>query len=407
MQENEFRFSQKTLTMKSSMIRKLVATTKGVPGLISLAGGFPSPLTFPKAELAELYGDVIVNDGEDILQYGSSDGDHHLMDELRKLEAPLPLDNAEVLITSGATNGIYLYAGTFIDEGDVILVEAPSFLGSLVAFEATGATLYGVEMDEQGMRLDALQAAIDRAKTAGKTIKFCYIIPEFQNPTGISTSLERRRAILALAAEHGFGVLEDNPYGYLRYEGTPIPSLLHIARQEMGREDIVTQVRSFSKILGPGMRMAYAVGPRAVIAKMCSWQEKVNVSVDCVAQRAVARFLQRGMLMPQVQRICAHYRPLLHTMLSALERHMPPEVTWTRPEGGMFLWVCLPEGMNSEKLFEAAVPHKVAFLPGTPFYPAGEECPHTMRLNFSYPTAEQIEEGVKRLAMLIREAMNR
>ncbi|MCD4828143.1 MAG: PLP-dependent aminotransferase family protein [Candidatus Cloacimonetes bacterium] len=399
-------FSRMTARMKSSMIRELVASTKGIPGLISLAGGFPSPLTFPVAKLAELYREVILTDGADILQYGSSEGDAKLKHEIKQLENLPDLPDDQLLITCGATNGIFLFAKTFIDEGDIILTEAPSFLGSLVAFEGTGAELVGVEMDEDGMRIEALEAAIATAKASGKTIKFCYVIPDFQNPTGITTSLERRRQILAVAARHSFFVLEDDPYGALRYDGESLPPMFQIAREEMGRDDLVTLVKSFSKVLGPGLRLAYVIGTENLIAKLSSWLQKVNVSVDCITQRVIGRFIAEGLLPGQIEHIKSIYRPRLHAMLNTLEQHMPSGVTWTHPQGGMFVWLNLPAGIDADALFEIARAHKVAFLPGSKFFPPGCEQPNSLRLNFSYPTVEQIEVGVERLAILIGHELN-
>jgi 2-aminoadipate transaminase len=397
-------YSHTTQTMKSSMIRELVAVTKGVPGMISFAGGFPNPASFPRESFAEEYRLAVAEDGIDTLQYGASEGDPLLKQELLKFENEPGLTPDEMLVTSGATHAIYLYARTFIDPGDVILSESPSFLGSLVMLEATGAEVIGVDSDEQGPLPVHLVQRLEECKKAGKKVKFFYVIPEFQNPTGVTTSVARRLEVIAVAREYGFGILEDNPYGQLRYYGTSVPSFRDLAREKYNDRDTVTLVKSFSKILGPGARLGYAIGNEKTIHYMCSWMQKTTVTVDCVTQRAAARFFRAGKMQPQIEFLRDFYRPQLKTMLDTLEEYMPDDVTWTHPEGGMFLWLTLPESINTDEIFLKAKEMKVAYLPGSKFYPTGCERYNCMRLNFSYPTSEQILEGIKRLAGLVEEA---
>ena len=392
-------YSEKTLKMKSSMIRALVASTKNIPGLISLAGGFPSPKTFNKDLISDMYKKTVLEDGEDVLQYGASQGDTKLKQALKTL-FNTELNDEELLITVGSTNAIFLYTSVFIDEGDVILSEAPSFLGSLISFETMGAKIVGLDMDDRGITPDELKKAIKEHK---EKIKFLYVIPEFQNPTGKTMDLERRKEIFEICREHNIQILEDSPYAELRYTGEHIKSIFEISR-EAGSE-IVTLVKSFSKILGPGLRMAYAAGSKEIIEKMGSWMEKVNVSVDCVSQRCVANFINGDLLPGHINTICEYYMPLRERMLSALEKYMPEGIEWTNPEGGMFVWVTLPVNICGDELFEKARDEKVSFIPGSKFYPTGYEKQNEIRLNFSYPTAEQIEEGVRRLSVIIKKLM--
>jgi len=394
-------FSQVTLAMKSSLIRELVAATKSIPGLISFAGGFPAPATFPKQILAELYREVVTQDGFDILQYGASDGDPVLKEQLINWEGHDIRPN-EMLISVGATNAIYYYAKSLLDPGDVVICEAPSFLGSLVSFDALQAELLSVPIDHDGISMEHLEAAVQSCKKAGKKIKFIYTIPDFHNPGGVTMSLERRRALISFAIQHQIPLLEDNPYSRLRFEGDHLPTLYRVMKNEFEGSAIVTEVVSFSKILGPGMRMAFVKGEPGLIQKMESWQQKVNVTPDCVSQRVTARFLADGFMGPHLQSICEHYKPYLRKMLDSLQAYMPQGVCWTKPQGGIFVWMELPESFNADELFHRAAERKVSFIPGSKFYPAGQEKFNTLRLNFTYSSLEQISTGLQRLGELLK-----
>ena len=393
--------SKQSISMKQSLIRDLVSQTKGVPGMISLAGGFPAPQTFPKQQLAEIFSEIILTDGDDILQYGATGGDLRLIEAIKKWENLPNLTPDEMLISVGSTNAIYCYARALADEGDVILCEGPNFLGTGLLFETIGAEVIGIDVNDGGIDLDQLESQIIKCKNDNKKIKFLYTIPEFQNPTGISMKLERKRALIDLAIKYDLPILEDNPYGALRYFGEATPDLYKIAL-EKNRSDLVVLVKSFSKILGPGIRMAYALGDKTIIDKMISWQQKINVSADNISQRAVAVFMEKNYLQPHIDFIIDFYRPKKDKMLEALEKYMPSKASWTVPEGGMFVWVYLPENYNADDLFQKALDYKVAFVPGSKFYPTGSERFNEMRLNFSYPSEEEIEEGVKRLGELLK-----
>jgi len=393
-------FSQITQVMKSSLIRELVASTKNIPDLISFAGGFPSPATFPVQQLAELFNEVVKNEGSDVLQYGASEGDILLKEQLMKWEA-YELKPEEMVITVGATNAIYYYARCLINPGDVILCEAPSFLGTLVTFDALEADCQSIPMDDEGIIMDALDLKVKTLRQQKKNIKFLYIIPDFHNPAGISYSLNRRKEIIRFCIDNSIPILEDNPYSRLRFYGEPLPTFYRVARTDFAPTNIVTEIVSFSKILGPGLRIAYAKGDKELIEKMVSWQQKVTITPDCVAERVVARFLEKGLMDAHLKNICEYYRPYLQKMLDELEKHMPSSVHWTKPEGGIFLWLTLPEHINADELFIEASQHKVSFIPGSKFYPEGQEKFNTLRLNFTYSTFEQIEKGVHSLAELL------
>lgn len=395
-------FSDTTKVMKSSLIRELVATTKNVPGIISFAGGFPSPATFPKDTLARIYADIVAAEGKDILQYGASEGDTKLKDELLKWEGYEGIDHDNLITTVGATNAIYYVGRSLINEGDVIFCEAPTFLGTLVVFDALKADVQSIPMDDEGIDLNILAAKVKELRAAGRNLKFVYTIPDFQNPAGISMSLQRRRDLLKFCAEHSLLIMEDNPYSRLRFTGDPLPTLYSLAHHELHNPELVTEIISFSKILGPGMRVAYAKGHKELIHKMVSWQQKVNVSPDCVTQRVAAKYFAEGHMEPHIRQICEFYTPYLAKMLSCLENEMPDSVTWTKPEGGIFLWVWLPEDQNADELFMAARDHLVTFIPGSKFYPTGQEKYNCLRLNYTYSNMEQIETGIARLGKLLK-----
>lgn len=396
------KYSTTTATMKSSMIRELVSSTKGIPGLISFAGGFPSPKTFPVDELGEIFKKVIVEHGTDVLQYGASEGDQSLKNAIKKWENKPNLHDDELVVVSGSTNGIYYFARAVINPGDVILCEGPSFLGSVVALEACGAEVVPVNMDDEGLIVEELNKTIARLKSENKTIKFLYTIPDFQNPTGVTLTYQRRKAIIETAIKNDFLILEDDPYSQLRYKGEMVKSMIDIAREEFSNDKVVTSVKSFSKILGPGLRIAYIMGHEDIIRPIISWVQKVTLSPECVAERAVAIFMNQDKLNPHIQLIRDYYAPYLEKMLECLEKYMPKEITWANIEGGIFLWLTCPDYINTDELFKLARDEKVSFIPGSQFYPTNYEKHNSLRLNFSYPTLDQIDDGIKRLANLLK-----
>ncbi len=393
--------SQTTRSMGVSFIREMLKATKGVEGMISLAGGLPSPESFPKAQLAILFKEVVENEGTDVLQYGPSEGDDILKDQILVHEIEPKVGHDEILITDGTTNAIYLFTRSVIDPGDVVLCEAPSFNGSLVAIEACGAELAGVPMDEEGLIVERVRDKIAELRRRGRTVKFVYAIPEFQNPSGRTMSLARRRDLIRTAREAGILILEDQPYRDLRFYGQRLPSLWNLARAEFNDEHTVTICKSFSKILGPGLRLGFAVGPAPLIAAMTKWVQKVIVSPEGVVQRVTARFLERGYMKPHIARILELYRAKRDIMVSALKETMPPGVHWTEPEGGLFCWVTCPDAVDTDELFHRAAKAGVAYIPGSKFYPPGMERATEMRLNFSYAPPSDLREGVARLARLL------
>lgn len=394
--------SRTTRSMGVSFIREMLKATKGVSGMISLAGGMPSPDSFPKDLLAGLFQEVVANEGADVLQYGASEGDALLKAQILRHEGDTSVGPDEILITDGTTNAIYLFTRALIDPGDVVICEAPSFSGSLVAIEACGADLAGVEMDEEGLAVERVREVIRAKRAEGRIVKFLYVIPEFQNPSGRTMSLSRRRDLIRTAREAEVLILEDQPYRDLRYYGRRLPSLWNLARDEFGDDHTVTICKSFSKILGPGLRLGFAAGTPALITAMANWAQKVTVSPEGVAQRVVARFLERGYMAAHVERINGLYRAKRDAIIAALKESMPSSIRWTEPEGGLFIWVTCPPPIDTDTLFTEAAKAGVAFIPGSKFYTAGTMRRDEMRLNFSYAEAPDLREGVARLARLLR-----
>lgn len=397
----EQRYSKTTASMKHSFIREILKVTKGVPGMISFAGGLPSPESFPKELLADLFSQVIREEGDEVLQYGASDGDKAFKEAIKEFEEVPYLSDEEIMITIGSTNGIYYFTRTLIDTGDIVVCEAPGFPGSLAAMEACGARMIGVEMDEFGMIPDLLQKVLSQLYQKKEPVKFLYLIPEFQNPSGRTMNLERRRAILEVAKEFDLPILEDQPYRELRYDGKRIITLWELARTEFNDPKLVTIAKSFSKILGPGLRLGFASGPPEILGPMVKWAQKSTVSPDCATQRVTARFIEKGYMRDHISKIIDLYRPRRDAMLRAIEAYMPAGVQWTVPEGGMFIWVTFHKDVDTDRLFDLAIENKVAFIPGSKFYPEGIIKTNEIRLNFSYANEKLINEGVQRLAQLL------
>ena len=395
-------YSDATNKQEHSFIREILKVTKSVEGIISFAGGLPHPDSFPKNTLSELFSEIIISEGSEALQYGASEGDKVFRDIIKNFEQVPYLKDDELMITVGSTNGIYYFTRTLIDPGDIVICEAPSFPGSIVSMQACGARLEGIEMDDLGMIPELLEKKLSELTSKNLPVKFIYVIPEFQNPTGKTMDLPRRRRIIEIARKFNLPILEDQPYRELRFSGERIMTLWEIARTEYDDPKTVTIAKSFSKILGPGLRLGFASGPPEIINHMVKWAQKVNVSPDCLTQRVTARYIERGYMNSHIKEIIKLYKPKKDAMFESLEKFMPDGVTWTNPDGGMFIWVTFPENIDTSELFEDALKKKVAFIPGAKFYTKGTGKKNEIRLNFSYPDTDQIREGIKRLSELIK-----
>ncbi|HJV28886.1 MAG TPA: PLP-dependent aminotransferase family protein [Gaiellaceae bacterium] len=366
----------------------------GVPGLISFAGGFPDPATFPRERTAELLGEFVATGETSAFQYAPTRGLAGPLDAIAaRLEATQgrrPADD-ELLIASGAIEGLELVSKTFLDPGDVAVVEGPTYLGAIMAFRGYDAELVAVPMDEHGLQVDELE----RRLTDGVLPKLLYTIPDHQNPAGVSMSSERRALLVELARRHGFLIVEDVAYRELAFDGDALPSLWSLA------PDAVVQLGTTSKTFFPGVRLGWAVGPAEISAQLVNAKQNTDQCAGALGQRLFEEYVRRGWIEEQLAQSRALYRRKSERMLAALERHMPPGTTWTRPQGGFFSWLTLPDGVDSADLARRAVESGVGIVPGGLFFADGSGA-DKVRLSFSMVDEERIDEGIELLASLVR-----
>ena len=382
--------------MNPSVIREILKVTEK-PGIISLAGGLPSPKTFPVDAFARAAATVLAQDGPAALQYAASEGFPALREAVAQW-LPWDVDPAQVLITTGSQQGLDLVAKVLVDEGSRVLVETPTYLGALQAFTPMEPTIVSVASDDEGPLVD------DFAATAGHDsgrARFMYLLPNFQNPTGRTMSEARRAALVAKADELGVPLVEDNPYGDLWFDQPPPAPLT--ARNPEG----CIYLGSFSKVLAPGLRLGYVVAPQAIYPKLLQAKQAADLHSPSFNQRLVAEVLKDGFLKRHVPTIRALYKRQRDAMHAALERELASlGVTWSRPDGGMFLWARLPEGMNAIELLPEAVERNVAFVPGAAFYAEAPDA-RTLRLSFVTASPAQIDTGIKALADTVRARLAR
>lgn len=378
--------------MNPSVLRELLKVTER-PGIISFAGGLPSPKTFPVEEFAAACAKVLRDDAAAALQYAASEG-YGPLREMVAAALPWPVDPAQVLITTGSQQGLDLVAKVLIDQGSRILVETPTYLGALQAFAPMEPQVQSVASDDEGVDI----ADLRRVQAAGAPARFMYVLPNFQNPTGRTMSEARRAALSACAAELGLPLIEDNPYGELWFD-TPPPAPL-TARHPDG----CLYLGSFSKVLAPSLRLGFLVAPKTLFPKLLQAKQAADLHSPGFNQRVVAEVMKDGFLDRHVPRIRALYKAQRDVMLAALQQHMPSGVSWNQPAGGMFLWARLPQGMDTAALLPKAVEKGVAFVPGAAFY-ADHADVRTLRLSFVTASEQEIQRGVAALAAVIRENM--
>jgi 2-aminoadipate transaminase len=393
-------FSDASQMMKKSAIREILKLTQK-PEMISFAGGLPSPDSFPIEDIKRVTAEVLEQEGKAALQYGTTEGDVKLRTLLaerhRKDGLNLALEN--IIITTGSQQALDLCGKIFINRGDVVLCGLPSYLGGLNAFSNYGAVLKGIQLDDQGMRPDLLEKAITALKKEGRTIKFIYIIPDFQNPTGVTLPRARRLEIIRIAERHDLIIVEDSPYRDVRFAGTPEPLMSSLDTQ--GR---VLTLNTFSKILAPGFRLAWVTGHREIIDKMVTAKQASDLCTPPFVQKITARYIEQGLLELNLRKTIELYHHRRDHMLRCFREQMPEGVKWTEPDGGLFLFVTLPPAMDAARLLEKAIRKNVAFVCGSVFY-CNNEGHNTMRINFSFADEKDTSEGVRRLAEVIREEM--
>jgi 2-aminoadipate transaminase len=387
----------RTTRMKSSVIRELLKLTMQ-PNVISFAGGLPAPEVFPVREFKEACAYVLENMGAQALQYSPTEGypplKEYLAESMQKYGVPALLSN--ILITNGSQQALDLIGKIFINEGDKVIVGKPTYLGAIQAWNAYNPHYIGVHLDKDGMRTDLLEDALEAHPDA----KFIYVLPNFHNPAGPTLPRERRQRLMELAAKYGQFIVEDDPYGQLRFEGEDIPPIISLHKEN------TLYLSTFSKTLAPGIRIGWVVAPEDVVARLVQAKQGTDLHTSTFIQMVAADIANRGFIRAHVHTIRQVYSERRDVMLESLKAHFPAGCSWTQPEGGLFLWARLPEGLDSQELLDIAVQEKVAFVPGHAFYPdddADGRC--CMRLNFSNAKPELIREGIARLGRAIQRMM--
>ncbi len=395
-------FAARTRVMRSSAMRDLMAITER-PEVISLAGGLPDTGTFDRSLFASLMADLPTARA---LQYGPSEGLAGVREAIVSVMAAeqMEIDPDDVIVTTGGQQAIDLVCKTLIDPGDVVIAEAPTYPGAVPTFCSYEAQVIQIEMDEDGMRIDLLEETLERLDREGRRPKFVYTIPTFQNPAGVTMSLPRRHRLVEIACERELIVLEDNPYGMLRYEGDALPTLRSLeAPAGSGRDaDFVVYTGTMSKILSPGVRVGWLVAPRPVLAKLILGKQSADLCSSSLAQHFVAAYFRAGDWRPYVDSLRNLYRRRRDVMLDALAEHLPAQARWTRPQGGLFIWVTLPDYIDTTNLLARALAANVAFVPGQAAFIDGRGA-NSMRLNFSSSTDEDLREGVRRIGAIVAE----
>lgn len=401
------RYAQRTQHMSSSTIRELLKLTEQ-PDIISFAGGLPAPELFPVEAFQAAADRVLQKHGQKALQYSTTEGylplREFIVQKMGEYGIKATPDN--ILITSGSQQALDLIGKLLINPGDLILTERPTYLGALQAWRAYQADYISVPVDDEGLQTNQLEEAL----AAGP--KFMYILPNFQNPAGVTLSLERRQRLISMADRYGIPIIEDDPYGELRFEGEHIPPLVTLdANRLNGRSPShnglgffrgnVIYLSTFSKTLAPGLRLAWIVAPTDVIRMCVTAKQGMDLHTGSFVQMAAYEMIKDGYLKGHVRKIRQVYSERRDIMLQAMETHFPATVHWTHPSGGLFLWVTLPDGMDAAEVLQEAIAHKVAFVPGISFYPDGSGR-NTFRLNFSNAQPEQIEQGIERLGQVLR-----
>ncbi len=397
------RYAQRAKSITSSQIRELLKLTQR-PGMISFAGGLPAPEVFPVQRFEEACHKVLTQQAALALQYGETEGYKPLRELLANNMARYGIKAKveNVLITSGSQQALDLIGKLFINRGDRVLVEAPTYLGALQAFNVYGAEYVPVPIDENGLRTDLLEKPLRSGP------KFMYVLPNFQNPAGTTLPAERRHELVLLADKYGIPIVEDDPYGQLRYEGEHLPSLVVLDRENLPRDagysiGNVIYLSTFSKTLAPGLRLGWIVAPPEVIGKLTQLKQGADLHTSTFIQSVAYEVARDGFLDKHVKLIRKIYGERRDVMLQALQEFFPPAVTWTHPHGGLFLWVTLPKGLDMQAIFKSALEQNVAFVPGDSFYANDpQEGSRHMRLNFSNAAPEQIREGIRRLAAAVK-----
>ncbi len=396
------KFSEISLSLKGSAIRDLLKFAER-PGVISFGGGLPSPLAFPVDEIKGIIDDLLSNDGWRSLQYGSTEGLNELRDILAKRvydRYGIKASRENIVTLNGSQSGLYMVAKTFLNKGDAVVSEAPTYAGAITAFNAQLPTWIAIDIQDDGVDMDLMESKIKESIKNGKKPKFAYVVPTFQNPGGITWSMDKRKHLLELASQYDFLIFEDDPYGEIRFDGKEVKPI-----KSMDKEDRVIYMGTFSKVLAPGIRLGFIVAHEEIKKRIVLLKQAVDLATNTLSQYLALEYLKRGLIDKQVPKIVEIYRRKRNIMLESLEKYMPEGSKWTRPNGGMFLWVTLDKKIDTTKMLEDALKENVAYVVGTGFYPDGRG-KNSMRLNFTYPSDDEIVEGIKRLGKVARNYLS-
>jgi len=390
----DFKMSKRVDMMKNSIIRQLLSLCDS-PEMISFAGGFPAAELFPIEEFKKASIETLDEDGRKALQYAATDGypklREHIVDIVAKQGIKCNIE--DILITNGSQQGLEFSGRIFLDEGDTILVESPSYLGALGAFRVYNPNFVEVETDQNGMRMDSLEEALEKYDN----IKFIYTIPEFQNPTGLTMPVDRRKKMIELAKKYNVPIIEDSPYGRLRFEGEILPAI-----KSFDDEGYVIYLGTFSKIFAPGLRIGYVIANEEILSKYNTSKQNVDLQAGTNSMMQLSKYLDNMCIDDHICKITEVYKNRRDLMIRMMDEYFPENTSWNVPEGGLFTWVTLPENVDATELFKKGIARNVAFVPGEPFYPNGGHRNH-FRLNYSCMPEEKIEIGMKRLAELLCE----
>jgi len=394
-------YAKRTGAMRSSVMRDLMAVT-AMPDVISLAGGMPNTSSFPAKTLDKITHEIAMHGAAAALQYGPTEGFDETKENIIEVmaEENTLVERENIIVTTGGQQGIDLVTRILVNPGDTVIAEAPTYPGAIPSFCSFEADVIQVPLDDDGLRMDLFKEVLGKLLKAGTKPKFIYVIPDFHNPAGVCLSFERRQELVALAKEHQLIIVEDNPYGQLRFEGEALPTLY-----SLDDDDNVIYLSTFSKILSPGIRLGWIVAPAPLLAKFNLGKQAADLCPSTFAQKIVNRYFEQARWQDYVDTVRDIYHKRRDAMLTALDEYFPEEAIWTHPQGGFYIWVTLPDYINTTDLLALAVEEeKVAFVPGAGGWVDGSGANH-MRLAFCGVPEDKIEEGIKRLAKVIREQM--
>ena len=392
-------FSERSKGMRASEVRELLKLLQ-VPDMISFAGGFPNPETFPAEIIREIVNDVLKKDGGQALQYGITEGYAPLRESVaeRMRKKHIDADKENILIVSGSQQVIDLMGKVFIDPRDTVVVSAPTYLAALTGFGAMQASFESIPIDKNNMRMDIFEDRMKKLAKRSNPPEIVYALPNFQNPAGVTMPEKNRKRLVDLASDYDFIILEDDPYGELRYVGEHIDPI-----KSFDDEGRVVYCSTFSKVMSPGLRVGWVVADPEILKKLIISKQSTDVCTNVLGQRIAHEYVARGHIDPQIEKIKKVYKRKMELMLQGMDEFMPEGIKWMRPEGGMFLWVELPESIDSDELLKKALKKRVAFVTGKAFYADPKDGLHTMRLNFTHPADQVITEGLRRLGSVVNQ----